>query len=125
MIFVCLITVGVQMTNPTIRPGANDVFRHANGDGLDPRHMGHVNLCRRRKSRQATPSVTAVITRPALRYLRLRTRVYQRDDLLTNAFELLGLVITAWVFRLHAGECPEYRVREFQSPGKTFLLCTG
>ena len=31
-----------------------------------------------------------------------------RDDLLINVLELLGMVVTAWAFVLHAGAEPEY-----------------
>ena len=39
---------------------------------------------------------------------RLRQRVCGRDDLSINVLELLGMVVTAWAFVVHAGAKPEY-----------------
>ena len=46
---------------------------------------------------------------------RLRKRVCSRDDLSINVFELLGMVMTAWVLTVHAGARPEY-------PGQSVLM---
>ena len=46
---------------------------------------------------------------------RLRERVCHRDDLSMNVFELLGMVMTAWAFTVHAGERPE-------CPGQSVLM---
>lgn len=39
---------------------------------------------------------------------RLRNRVFYRDDLSMNVFEVLGMVVTAWALTVQAGVKPEY-----------------
>ncbi|CAB1102718.1 unnamed protein product [Ectocarpus sp. CCAP 1310/34] len=46
---------------------------------------------------------------------RLRNRVFSRDDLSMNVFELLGMVVTAWALTVQAGVKPEY-------PGQSILM---